>query len=690
MTEAWPTVIELAESVRSGQTKAVELLDRALAAIDAGNEPLNAFVARRRRPRPPERCRRSTPGGRRGGSGPAGRRAVRGQGPRGLRGHADVHGLAAVQGRPPVEQDSIHVGRLRAAGRCPSARPRRPSSAPSNFTKTNAWGVTRNPWDPTARRVGRAAVRRPRWRPASCRSRPRSDGGGSTRIPASFTGLVGPQGELRSHPGPGPRARRRRVGALATTVADAARHPRRRGRARRSRPTSLPPTGVRYEDGDRVARHRQACGPAGPSTWASPGRSRGGRDSRVGVEACWPPPPASADDEPCSSPIRCARGCRAERSTCGSKSNRHVAGCRRRCDAVLAKRSRKPAHDLAEVTRKRAPDPTRGRLPRRLRRHRRVAHADDGSAGIQGRGSAARRDRRRRARATAMSTPFTMLGNSAGTRRCSVPAGVTWAGLPVGLQITTRRHRDEVALRLARILEQFSALATRGRSNLDAIAGLYRGYCVENSGTGGGQSRRWSRRYRSSSWTSSPASSSVTSANSPSFVVLVGRNFDVCFGLEPGARRPLCRHRTATSSLDLTFVGRGCDLQVGRGSRGRRRQRRGALDEGKCGLRRRCSRDIGRHRGPQGSGWDPGLLEGVVQDADDPRRSLVRRAPQPKCVDDCCVVGRADHRGRTGVRHLREECAERDHLSTSSAEAISTTCRQNVGHRSAARCRRGG
>jgi aspartyl-tRNA(Asn)/glutamyl-tRNA(Gln) amidotransferase subunit A len=27
-------------------------------------------------------------------------------------------------------------------------------------------------------------------------------------------------------------------------------------------------------------------------------------------------------------------------------------------------------------------------------------------------------------------------------------------GLPVGLQITVRRHRDDIALRLARILEQ--------------------------------------------------------------------------------------------------------------------------------------------------------------------------------------------------------------------------------------------
>jgi aspartyl-tRNA(Asn)/glutamyl-tRNA(Gln) amidotransferase subunit A len=35
----------------------------------------------------------------------------------------------------------------------------------------------------------------------------------------------------------------------------------------------------------------------------------------------------------------------------------------------------------------------------------------------------------------------------------SVPAGTTASGLPVGLQITVRRHHDHVALRLARLWE---------------------------------------------------------------------------------------------------------------------------------------------------------------------------------------------------------------------------------------------
>jgi aspartyl-tRNA(Asn)/glutamyl-tRNA(Gln) amidotransferase subunit A len=50
--------------------------------------------------------------------------------------------------------------------------------------------------------------------------------------------------------------------------------------------------------------------------------------------------------------------------------------------------------------------------------------------------------------------PFTMLANLCWNPAISVPAGVTHDGLPVGLQITVRHHADDVALRLARIVEQ--------------------------------------------------------------------------------------------------------------------------------------------------------------------------------------------------------------------------------------------
>ena len=54
----------------------------------------------------------------------------------------------------------------------------------------------------------------------------------------------------------------------------------------------------------------------------------------------------------------------------------------------------------------------------------------------------------------AMAVPFTMVANLCWNPAVSVPAGLTAAGLPVGVQIQGPRHADEVVLRLARILEQ--------------------------------------------------------------------------------------------------------------------------------------------------------------------------------------------------------------------------------------------
>jgi aspartyl-tRNA(Asn)/glutamyl-tRNA(Gln) amidotransferase subunit A len=47
-----------------------------------------------------------------------------------------------------------------------------------------------------------------------------------------------------------------------------------------------------------------------------------------------------------------------------------------------------------------------------------------------------------------------MLANLCWNPAVSVPAGTTAGGLPIGLQVTARRHQDEIPLRLARVWEQ--------------------------------------------------------------------------------------------------------------------------------------------------------------------------------------------------------------------------------------------
>jgi Asp-tRNA(Asn)/Glu-tRNA(Gln) amidotransferase A subunit family amidase len=49
---------------------------------------------------------------------------------------------------------------------------------------------------------------------------------------------------------------------------------------------------------------------------------------------------------------------------------------------------------------------------------------------------------------------LTMFANVANLPAITVPAGLDADGLPIGLMITTSRHREDLCLRLARLFEQ--------------------------------------------------------------------------------------------------------------------------------------------------------------------------------------------------------------------------------------------
>src|SRR5690606_40449662 len=92
-------------------------------------------------------------------------------------------------------------------------------------TRTKAFGAARNPWaldrTPGGSSGGSAAAVAAGIVPAATAS----DGGGSIRIPASFTGLVGFKPSFGRIPHPGPHGSETAVaGLLTTTVADSARH----------------------------------------------------------------------------------------------------------------------------------------------------------------------------------------------------------------------------------------------------------------------------------------------------------------------------------------------------------------------------------------------------------------------------------------------------------------------------------
>jgi aspartyl-tRNA(Asn)/glutamyl-tRNA(Gln) amidotransferase subunit A len=185
------TAIQIAESVRAGERKAVDVLDECLAAVSAGNEALNAFVhldeglAREAAEAVDAAVAR--------GDDPGPFAGV----PFGVKdlddcaGMPTSHGSLLYKGRGPVDADSIHVARLRAAGGVPIGKTAAPEFGTLSFTKTKAWGITRNPWDlsrtPGGSSGGSAAAVAAGLVPVATAS----DGGGSTRIPAGFSVLVG-------------------------------------------------------------------------------------------------------------------------------------------------------------------------------------------------------------------------------------------------------------------------------------------------------------------------------------------------------------------------------------------------------------------------------------------------------------------------------------------------------------------
>ncbi|HEV7888626.1 MAG TPA: amidase, partial [Acidimicrobiales bacterium] len=242
------SVIGTAEAVRRGERKAVDVLDECLARIDAANPALNAFVAvdADLARRAAERVDRQVAAG----EDPGPLAGV----PFGVKDLEDCaglptsHGSLLYKGRPPVEQDSVHVARLRAAGAVPVGKTAAPEFGATCYTSTPAWGTTRNPWNPERTPGGSSGGSAAAVAAAMVPFCTASDGGGSTRIPAGFSGLVGFKASYGRIPHPRAAVSQTSVfGALTTNVADAARHldvgagPDDRDRA------SLPAPAVGYE-----------------------------------------------------------------------------------------------------------------------------------------------------------------------------------------------------------------------------------------------------------------------------------------------------------------------------------------------------------------------------------------------------------------------------------------------------------
>ena len=452
------TVIQIAEAVRKGERRAVEVLDEVLANIERGNERLNAFVhvdegiARRAAEAVDAAVARGDDPGPLAGV-PFGVKDLED-----CAGMPTSHGSLLYKDRGPVAEDSVHVARIRAAGGVPVGKTAAPEFGTLSFTKTKAFGVTRNPWNPARTPGGSSGGTAAAVAAGIIPFGTASDGGGSTRIPGGFSGLYGFKASFGRIPSPGPDGSlTTSLGALTTTVADSARHLDVAAGPHDDDRMSLPPAGLSYEQiiesldvaglrarwsvdlgfaavDPEVAEITEAAARelisaakltdvGGDVVLTDPVRtwlSSGPLDLWHGVEpGMWP---KVADDV-----TFYVRGALEQTqdyplpkyAQALQRKQQLVRDCARifdEVDVLLCPTTAVPAF------------PAEGPPPSEI----------GGREAANG----------------AMATPFTMLANICWNPAASVPAGLSQDGLPIGLQIIAARHRDDIVMRLARIFEQ--------------------------------------------------------------------------------------------------------------------------------------------------------------------------------------------------------------------------------------------
>lgn len=451
------TAIEIAEAVRNRQLKATEVLEECLGAIDRANGDLNAFshvdadLAR-------DRAAAIDAGVARGDDpGPFAGVPIAVKDLEDCAGMPTGHGSRWFADAATAEADSVHVARLRAAGAVPVGKTTLPEFGAVAFTASAATGVTRNPWNPDTTPGGSSGGSAAAVAAAMVPMATATDGGGSTRIPASFTGLFGMKPSYGRIPRPFDAASQTTVhGVLTTTVADSARHldvtagPDDRDR------TSLPLPRISYQRvieeldlaGVRIGwspdlgfaevdeQVAGVCRDAAEALAAAAGTalmevkvsipdptrtwlSAGAADLWEHVEAgLWP----DRADELMGSVRRSFEA--TEQMTIPRWAR--IVKRRHQLDAEVARIFEEVDVLLTPTTAVPA-FPASGPPP----------------SEINGRDVP-----------PTMAVPFTMLANLCWNPAASVPAGTTPAGLPAGLQIMGCRHRDDVVLRLARIFEQ--------------------------------------------------------------------------------------------------------------------------------------------------------------------------------------------------------------------------------------------
>ena len=451
------SVVDIASAVARGALKAEAVVDECLAAIARNNARLNAFVhvdadGARAQAQALDNCIA------RGAE--AGPLAGVAFGVKDLRescaGMPRRNGSLFHRDDPPERNDSTFIARLRAAGAIPVGKVATAEFGMDGVTHTLAHGTTRNPWNlsrtPGGSSGGSAAAVAAALVPF-CTA---GDAGGSIRSPAGYTGTVGLKPSLGRIPRPDGFNDRSCPGVITTTVGDSARILDVAAGPDDCDRMTLPPAGICYETlidtldvrGLRavwsedlgfapvvpeVAKiaHQAALHLADAAKLhlldeqvrftnvymaANMHMTRRFADElkRRGIlpgqkHLLSPGPRLFVEKAEAFTEAQVSEALELER-----RLEQEIAMFFRRADILLT-----PCHSTPAFA-------AEGPLPERIA----------GKDASETHGDA-----------------FPMLANIGWNPSISVPAGRTVEGLPVGLLITVPRHRDDMALRLARILE---------------------------------------------------------------------------------------------------------------------------------------------------------------------------------------------------------------------------------------------
>lgn len=210
---------EIALRTTSGEVSAVEVTQAALAAIEARDPGLNAMsvvLAEGALAEAAERDRARATGPLHGV-------------PVVIKEELDVAGCVTTFGglanQTPAAADGEVVRRLREAGAVIVGKTRMPEFGAFPYTESDAYGITRNPWDPARTPGGSSGGSAVAAATGMAAIALGGDGGGSIRIPAACCGLFGlkPQrGRVTTAPHPHLWWALGTVGPLTRTVLDSA------------------------------------------------------------------------------------------------------------------------------------------------------------------------------------------------------------------------------------------------------------------------------------------------------------------------------------------------------------------------------------------------------------------------------------------------------------------------------------